>query len=75
MPFLPATRWHEWLDSSNNDIQSLLKLLVPAPNELLTMHPVSTAVNNVRNKGSELLEPVEHAPDAQHEPSEGQLPI
>ena len=71
--FLPATRWHEWLDSSNNDIQALLKLLVPAPNELLTMHPVSTAVNNVRNKGPELLEPVEPAEPV--EPVEGQLPI
>jgi putative SOS response-associated peptidase YedK len=34
---------------------------VPAPDELLTMHPVSTSVNNVRNKGAELLDEVEHA--------------
>jgi putative SOS response-associated peptidase YedK len=33
--------------------------LVPAPNNLLTMHKVATDVNNVRNKGSELVEPID----------------
>ena len=33
-------------------------LLVPAPESLLVMHPISTAVNSVRNNGIELLEPV-----------------
>lgn len=51
---LPATRWEQWLDPSNPDLAALQRLLVPAPNNLLTMHPVSTAVNNVRNKGAEL---------------------
>jgi hypothetical protein len=32
--------------------------LVPAPNELLTMHPVSLDVNNVRNRGAHLIEAV-----------------
>jgi putative SOS response-associated peptidase YedK len=58
---LPATVWDQWLDPTNNDLEALQRLLVPAPDDLLTMHPVSTAVNNVRNKGSELIEPVEHA--------------
>jgi putative SOS response-associated peptidase YedK len=58
---LPATRWDEWLDPANNDLDSLQSLLVPAPDDLLTMHPVSTSVNNVRNKGMELLDVVEHA--------------
>ncbi len=33
-------------------------LLVPAPKELLTMHPVSTDVNKVSSKGAELIEAV-----------------
>ena len=38
---------------------SMLKaLLVAAPNDLLAMHPVGTSVNNVRNNGIELLDPV-----------------
>jgi len=55
---LPSSRWDEWLDPANDDIGSLLRLLVPAPDDLLTMHPVSTDVNSVRNNGPELLQPV-----------------
>lgn len=58
---LPAASWDEWLDPANNDLESLQRLLVPAPDDLLTMHPVSTAVNNVRNKGIELLDEIEPA--------------
>ena len=53
---LPATAWHEWLDPGNNNIEELQRLLVPAPDNLLTMHKVSTEVNNVRNKGAELID-------------------
>ena len=55
---LPRRAWAEWLDPANQDMVALQRLLVPAPNDLLTMHEVSTAVNNVRNKGAELAEPV-----------------
>ena len=55
---LPASRWHEWLDPTNNDLDALTGLLVPAPDDLLTMHPVSTEVNNVRNKGEQLIDPL-----------------
>jgi putative SOS response-associated peptidase YedK len=58
---LPASRWHEWLDPSNNDLDALTGLLVPAPDDLLTMHPVSTEVNNVRNKGEQLITPFDPA--------------
>jgi putative SOS response-associated peptidase YedK len=34
-------------------------LLIPAPDNLLTMHKVSTDVNNVRNKGEELIAPID----------------
>jgi putative SOS response-associated peptidase YedK len=55
---LPEERWPEWLDPDNQDVDALKKLLVPAPEGLLVMHPVSTSVNNVRNNGIELLDPV-----------------
>ena len=55
---LPEERWGEWLDPDNQDLDSLKALLVPAADDLLTMHPVSTSVNNVRNNGVELLDPV-----------------
>jgi putative SOS response-associated peptidase YedK len=58
---LPASRWDEWLDPTNDDVATLGKLLVPAPGSLLTAHPVPTAVNNVRNDGPELI--TEASPD------------
>ncbi len=58
MPVLlsPAV-WEEWLDPTNDDLDALQHLLVPAPNDVLVMHAVSTAVNNVRKTGPELLLP------------------
>jgi putative SOS response-associated peptidase YedK len=62
MPVLLHPRhWNEWLDPVNADIDSLHRLLVPAADDVLTMHPVSTAVNNVRNKGSELIDAISPA--------------
>lgn len=55
---LPKAMWDLWLDPLNQNIEMLSKLLVPAPDNLLTMHEVSTQVNNVRNKGSELTAPL-----------------
>ena len=54
---LPPERWEEWLDPSNDDVEGLRALLVPAPDDLLTLYPVSTKVNSVRNDGAELIEP------------------
>lgn len=60
MPVLLApSAWGKWLDRQTDDLAGLEELLVPAPNHLLTMHPVSTAVNNVRNRGPELIDPVD----------------
>jgi putative SOS response-associated peptidase YedK len=56
---LPASEWQHWLDPSNQDLDDLSTLLIPAPNTLLTMHPVSTDVNRVANKGSELIAPID----------------
>jgi putative SOS response-associated peptidase YedK len=65
---LPATAWKGWLDPANDDMVSLGELLVPAPNNLLTMHPVSMEVNKVTNKGPELIDEVD--PNA---PADGTL--
>jgi len=60
MPVILApTNWDQWLDPANEDVEQLTHLLVPAPDSLTTLTPVSTAVNSVRNKGAELTEPVE----------------
>ncbi|MGH9119980.1 MAG: SOS response-associated peptidase [Acidimicrobiales bacterium] len=61
---LPPSVWAAWLDPTNDDLDTLGKLLVPAPSELITIYPVSTAVNNVRTDGPELIEPAEPAPAA-----------
>jgi putative SOS response-associated peptidase YedK len=54
---LPERLWAAWLDPHNNDISELTAMLRPAANDVLVMHPVSTDVNNVRNKGAELIDP------------------
>jgi putative SOS response-associated peptidase YedK len=67
---LPESAWSTWLDPDNHDTESLQTLMVPAPDDLLTMHPVSTAVNVVRNKDESLIEPVTAGA-----PADGQLPL
>ena len=47
-----------WLDPSPRPTDELLGLLVPAVPGRLDAWPVSTAVNNHRNNGPELLEPL-----------------
>jgi putative SOS response-associated peptidase YedK len=65
---LPPSAWDEWLDPSNDDLDTLGKLLVPAPAGLIVTHPVSTEVNTVRNKGPELIHPVDPADPTPPEP-------
>ncbi len=55
---LPQSAWEDWLDPENQDLESLSGLLLPASDSLLTVRAVSTEVNNVRNKGSELIDPL-----------------
>jgi putative SOS response-associated peptidase YedK len=57
---LPEAAWAQWLDPTNRDLATLHGLLVPAADDVLVMHPVSTEVNNVRNKGPELIAPLAH---------------
>ena len=56
---LPPGNWDEWLDPDQNDVDAVGKLLVPAPPEVIEFTPVSTEVNNVRNKGPQLMEEIQ----------------
>ncbi len=51
-------RWADWLDPGLTAAEEAKRLLVPAGPGLLAHHPVSTEVNNVRNNGPELVEPL-----------------
>jgi putative SOS response-associated peptidase YedK len=59
---LPPAVWDVWLDREVRDPDVLQEFLVPAPSELLEFHAVSTEVNNPRNRGEHLKDPVD--PDA-----------
>ena len=60
---LPPSAWAEWLDPENDDTEALGKFLVPAPATLYALHPVTRAVNNVQQKGPELIDPAEEPLD------------
>jgi putative SOS response-associated peptidase YedK len=55
---LPRDAWASWLDPEQTDQGLLLALLGPAPDGVLEMHPVSRRVNDVRNDGPDLVDPV-----------------
>ncbi|WP_370618527.1 SOS response-associated peptidase [Mumia sp. Pv 4-285] len=55
---VPRDRWSTWLDPETDDKEALGRLLVPAAPGALEAYPVSTSVNNVRNNGPELMEPI-----------------
>jgi len=57
--------WDAWLDPAPRPTAELLDLLTPAAPGLLDAYPVSTAVNNVRNNGPELIDPVGSEPAAE----------
>ena len=56
-----------WLDPLTEDRKNLEPLLIPAPIELLTSHPVAETVNSVKNQGPDcilsLSEPPEWSPE------------
>ncbi|GIH80575.1 DUF159 family protein [Planobispora longispora] len=59
MPMLiERDRWADWLDPGVADAQ---EFLIPAGSTGLTVYPVSTAVNSVRNNGPELIAPLAEA--------------
>jgi len=60
MPVMvPRERWAEWLDPRNDDIDSLSDLFTTRNDGVLTLRPVSTDVNNVRNNRPDLVDPID----------------
>jgi putative SOS response-associated peptidase YedK len=64
---LSRDQWARWLDPSNDCIDELLSLLRPAPEPWLQWWPVSTEVNNVRNRDASLVQRAEIVADGQAE--------
>ncbi len=59
MPMLVEHEGYDaWLDATMTSPERLHDVLVPAAPGRLRAYPVSTAVNNVRNNGPELVEPL-----------------
>lgn len=64
MPMTIAQQnWERWLDPRVDDVDEIRGLMAPPPDGTLDIYAITTAVNNVRNNGPELLEPLplEHA--------------
>jgi putative SOS response-associated peptidase YedK len=55
---LPPASYAEWLDPANTDVDRLDRLLAPNAAVALTARPVGKQVNNARNEGPSLIEPV-----------------
>ena len=51
----------EWLSPEVTDPVAIQHLLQPFPASEMEAYPISTAVNNVRNDGEELIEPLEES--------------
>ncbi len=68
MPVLvPQTRWAEWLDPTNHDIEALSSLFDMSADCTLEIRPVSTDVNSTRNNYPELInetDPLSRPPTA-----------
>jgi len=66
---LPRDAWALWLDPGLADPGGLQGLLVPAPEDVLAMVPVSKLVNNVRNDIPDLVLPLAALPDLAASPA------
>jgi putative SOS response-associated peptidase YedK len=75
---IPESAWDLWLDPTITDaaaVSELKGLLSPADDDWLETYPVSRRVNNVRNDGPDLVQPLDResdptAAEAGREPSE-----
>jgi putative SOS response-associated peptidase YedK len=61
---VPRERWGQWLDPRVEDADEVRALMAPPTQGTLEIYPVAKAVNNVRNNGPELLEPLPAQEDA-----------
>jgi putative SOS response-associated peptidase YedK len=60
MPLLvDREKYGAWLDPTVSDTEALRELLVPAVPGRLEAYPVATLVNDVKNNGPELVEPLQ----------------
>jgi putative SOS response-associated peptidase YedK len=72
MPMLiEPQNWDRWLDPRVNDTDEVANLLVPAAAGRLEAYPVSTEVNDVRNDGPQLIEPISVGHDEVKASSDG----
>jgi putative SOS response-associated peptidase YedK len=55
---LPACLEEAWLDRDYKNVEKLVSLLQPYPEERMAAYPVSRLVNSPANEGRELIEPV-----------------
>jgi len=63
MPVVLEERdWDRWLDPDAPELDALVRLLRPAPDDLLVAYPVGTAVNSADNDGPHLVDRVEPEP-------------
>jgi putative SOS response-associated peptidase YedK len=65
--------WADWLDPDNSEPGQLQATMLPAMAGGLTSHPVSTAVNFVRNNGPELIMPLPPTASVGKEKPPGEL--
>lgn len=66
---VPEDRWALWLDPSLADPAELQGIFEPTDEVALRISPVADLVNNVRNDGPALIEPIELASAAVTEPA------
>jgi putative SOS response-associated peptidase YedK len=58
---IPEEAWERWLDPTRIDGEALAELkglLIPSDEDWLEMYPVSRRVNDVRNDGPDLVDPI-----------------
>ena len=66
MPVILAREHFEaWLDPSNHEVESLLRLLRPISADRMVTHPVSSYVNSALNEGAQCVLEVEPEPQQQ----------
>jgi putative SOS response-associated peptidase YedK len=59
MPVIVARADHaRWLDPNLSDPGEIAELLVPYPADEMRAYPVSMRINNAKNEGAELIQPV-----------------
>jgi len=59
MPVIVAPEnYSRWLDPELQDPAQIVKLLAPLPSGEMRAYPIATRVNNVKNEGPELIQPL-----------------